>query len=548
MKRLVCLLALAGCGSPAVPGVRFANAPAVEVVNDRRHVANQPSERPYERYLGHFDGSFHRLVTRKLELKRPERARGVNALDEVPDSTWFTNRIGVRDVSPDDLLHMPGSIGSPEHHKPWTIISSKVGGLTIGFIIKDARGEKYLVKFDPKGYPEGETAAQIIIGRLLWALGYNVTDDHVAYIDRSDLVLAPDAKVKDPSGQSFPLDERELDARLARIDIGKDGTLRALVSRYLDGKPLGGHGPEGVRADDPNDMIPHELRRDLRGTAAIFAWLDSVDLHLGNTLDMYVQDPADPERHYVKHYFIDYGIGLGFGATKNRNLRYGYEYEVDWRAMTRSLITLGLVQRPWEDRSAPPYRGVGMLDIDNYDPGRWKPLSPMYTPVRIADRFDKFWAAKLIMKLRREHIEAAVTAAKLSDPRASRWIVDALIARQRKTARYWFSRVAPIDELAMTGDQLCFADLAIGYGFVPARATRYALTFHDARGTRIASLQTRPGRDGLTCSPARLSDGHHAYTIVRIDTHRPGFTGTTYIHVAREPRTLVPRVIGVWRE
>jgi hypothetical protein len=549
MKRLAWLVVLAGCGSSAsVPAVRFANAPAVDVVNDRRHVAKEPKERVYERYLKHFDGSFHRRVTNSLELKRHERARGVNALDEVPDSTWFTNRIGVRDVPRDDLIVMPGSIGSPEAHKPWTIVSSKVGGLTVGFIIKDARGEKYLLKFDPKGLPEAETATQIVIGRLLWALGYNVTDDHVVYISKSDLVLAPDAKVKDPSGASFPLDERELAARLARVDVGKNGTMRALLSRYLDGKPLGGHGAEGVRADDPNDLIPHELRRDLRGTAAIFAWLDSVDLHLGNSLDMYVQDPVDPKRNYVKHYFIDYGIGLGFGATKNSNLRYGYEYELDWKAMARSLLTLGLIQRPWESRTAPPYRGVGLLDIDHYNPGRWKPLSPMYTPVRIADRFDKFWGAKLIMKLRREHIEAAVEAAKLSDPRASQWLVDALLARQRKTAQYWFMRVAPIDEVSMRRDQLCFKDLSIAYGFEPAHRTRYALTFHDARGERLAARQVAAALGGVTCSPTRLSDGHHAYTVVRIDTQRPGFKGTTYIHVARDPRTLVPRVIGLWRE
>jgi len=36
----------------------------------------------------------------RFELPRDRRALGVNALDEVPDSTWFTNRIGVRELTP----------------------------------------------------------------------------------------------------------------------------------------------------------------------------------------------------------------------------------------------------------------------------------------------------------------------------------------------------------------------------------------------------------------------------------------------------------------
>lgn len=548
MTRLACLAVLAGCGaSAAIPGVRYANEPPVEVVNDRRDVTEPPKPLAYERYLDNFDGSFHRLVTHKLELERPERARGVNAMDEVPDSTWFTNRLGVRDIPPEHLIEIPGSVGTPEAHTPWTILSSKVGGLSVGFIIEDARGEKFLLKFDPKGFPEAETAAQVIIGRLLWALGYNVTDDYVVRIRKDDLVLAPDAKVKDPSGASFPLDERELAARLARVDVGRDGTMRALASRYLDGKPLGGHPAEGVRADDPNDLIPHQLRRDLRGTAAIFAWLDSVDLHLGNTLDMYVADPADPDHHYVKHYFIDFGIGLGFGATKNHNLRYGYEYEVDWRAMARTLVSFGLVQRAWEDRTKPPYRGVGMLDVDKYDPGSWKPLSQMYTPVRVADRFDKFWGAKLVMKLSRDHIRAAVAAAKLSDPRAAAWLANALVARQRKTARYWFARVAPLDAPTIEGGRLCFDDLALAYGFARARDTRYRVTYFDRNGARLGRAYVVAATAGTACSPLVLSTGHDSYTVVRIDTRRPSFGGTTYVHVAREPRSLAPRVIGLWR-
>ncbi|HEY5927740.1 MAG TPA: hypothetical protein VIV11_38910 [Kofleriaceae bacterium] len=548
MKRIACLLVLASCASSApVPHVRFANAPAVRVVNDRRNVPKQPEEIDYDRYLDNFDGSFHRLVTRRLELKRPERARGINALDEVPDSTWFTNRIGVRDVPPEQLKNMPGSVGTPEDHKPWTIQSSKVGGLSVGFIIKDARGEKFLLKFDRKGLPEAETSTQIIIGRLLWAIGYNVTDDYVVRIRKEDLVLAPDAKVKDPQGQSFPLDQRELEARLAQIDVAQDGTMRALVSRYLDGKPLGGHPGDGVRADDPNDRIPHELRRDLRGTYAIFEWLDHSDLHLANSLDMWVSDPANPDHHYVKHYFIDFGIALGTGAVKNDDLRFGYEYQLDWKAMARSLFTFGLIQRPWEDRKKPPYRGVGLYDIANYDPGTWKPLTPMYTPVRVADRIDKFWASKTIMKLRREHIQAAVDAAKLSDPRAVAWLVDALIARQRKTARYWFERVNPVDELRVESRGLCFKDLSIAYQFAPARGTQYTLTFFDARGRRIARRAVAAG-GGTTCAPLELSVARDAYTIVRIDTRRPGFSRSTFVYVARDERTTAARVIGIWRQ
>src|SRR5688572_22004822 len=39
--------------------------------------------------------------------RAPIRAVNLNTLDEVPDSTWFTNRIGVRDLSREELLRGP---------------------------------------------------------------------------------------------------------------------------------------------------------------------------------------------------------------------------------------------------------------------------------------------------------------------------------------------------------------------------------------------------------------------------------------------------------
>jgi hypothetical protein len=44
-----------------------------------------------------------------------------------------------------------------------------------------------------------------------------------------------------------------------------------------------------------------------------------------------------------------------------------------------------------------------------------------------------------------------------------------------------------------------------------------------------------------------LSPDRDGYTIVRIDTKRLGRTGATYVHLARDPSSAEPRVIGIWR-
>jgi hypothetical protein len=555
MKRvLVSVVVLAAfSSSPRVPSVRFANQPPVTIVNDRRNVPKPPKNREFVRWLYNFDGQFLRPVTRALELERHMRARGVNALDEVPDSTWFTNRIGVRYVSPDEIMNPPGAIGSPEHHKPWTIVSSKVGGLTVGFIMKDARGEKFVLKFDPRGYPEAETSAQIIVARLVWAFGFNTTDDYVAYVKRGDLQLDPKAKIKTLSGSERPMTVADLDRALARVDKQKDGSMRVLTSHYLEGKPLGGHPAEGIRADDPNDRIPHELRRDLRGAYTLFSWLDHNDLHEGQMIDMYVEDPAIAGRKYLEHYFIDFGIALGFATTKNKEPRFGHEFLIDPKTMLENLLTLGLVDRDYEHRTRPAYRGIGHYEIETYDPAHWKAYTPAYRPIYAADRFDKFWGAKIIMKFTRDQIHAAVEAARLSDPRAVEWLTDAIIARQRKTARYWFWKVNPLDGFATSGRtdarQVCFQDLAIAYAFAPARDTTYTVTSYTRTNRRIGSVNVRALDGGASCAPIQVAlDDPESYTIVRIETRRPDFKGSTYVHIAQEPHSSAMRVIGIWRE
>ncbi|HET9989716.1 MAG TPA: hypothetical protein VFQ65_14390, partial [Kofleriaceae bacterium] len=131
--RALALIALAACTTGTdLPPVRFANAPIITVVNDRRDVPHQPATRIYLPALYNYAGTVEKPLVRALELRRAQRAAGVNALDEVPDSTWFTNRIGVADLTADQIRSGPLTVDSPELHLPWTVKSTKAGGASIG--------------------------------------------------------------------------------------------------------------------------------------------------------------------------------------------------------------------------------------------------------------------------------------------------------------------------------------------------------------------------------------------------------------------------------
>lgn len=546
---LVCLVA--ACATPQSPTPRFVNAPAVTVIDDRIDTPVAPAPREFASLLYHLRGNIVRRVTRALEVRRDQRALGVNALDEVPDSTWFTNRIGVRELSLDELRNGPAVAGSPELHTPWTISSTKVGGRSAGFIIKDARGEKYVLKFDEKGFPETETATDAITSRLLWAVGYNVPEDHVVYFRTSDLVIAPNAKVKDVFGNARPLRAEDLAQIMSTIESEPDGRIRGLASRLLDGTWLGGHPVEGVRADDPNDRIPHELRRDLRGGLPIFAWLDHVDVKEDNFLDMWVADPANPARHYVKHYLIDFGKALGAMAEIERDPRRGYTYGLDFAHMIGSLASAGLDERQWENRTTPGLRGVGMFESRRYDPGNWKPYNPSYLPFRLADEVDSFWGAKLLIRFTREQLRAVVDTGRLSDPRAADYITDTLVARQRATALYWFARISPLDGFTLRDDRLCFDDLLLTHRLSPVGAvTRYTISVTNQQGRNLpqpGATELVPSADGHACTtPLELAADDDGYSIIRIRMSRFGRDVSTYVHVARSQG--VRRVIGIWRQ
>ncbi|MEO8701827.1 MAG: hypothetical protein ABI867_17415 [Kofleriaceae bacterium] len=545
MRALLPVLVATACGSSLTPSagpVRFANRNPVWKVDDRHDVPNPPAERSFKKTSFYVD-SYYKLAVRKFNLTRSRRSLGVNSMDEVPDSTWFTNRIGVRVVSSDEIRRGPGP-DTPEQHLPWTIQSSKAGGTEPGFICEDARGEKFLLKFDRADDPETETAADAISARLLWAAGYNVPADHVVYFRREHLKLGKDAYAK-VGGKKKPIDDKFVDTQLATRGREADGRIRGIASMYIPGKPLGGSTREGVRADDPNDLIDHEMRRDQRGQAAFFAWLSHDDIKEDNTVDAWQEDPANKNHHYVVHYLIDFGWALGADSQATKEPYADYRFGLDPALTFRSIIGLGLWREPWENRQPSTIRGVGMFNERDYDPELWKPANPSHFPILRADRFDKLWASKIMMRFTREQLAAAVDAGRFTHPKAKATLVDALVGRQRKTAHYWFRQTSPLDEFSIAEGHLCFTDLALAHRLETAR-TQYAIHVFDVDGKPTGVTGALANTAGRACTDALpLAPGPHRYTIYSISNGR-GVPGVL-LYLAHDAAGK-PRIIGLHRK
>jgi len=539
---------LGACASTSLDPVRFRNQAPVSVVNDRQPIP-KPNRPSFALLLYHLDNFLFRRLTRVMEVPVPSRARNVNSLDEVPDSSWFVNRIGVRELSLDELRRGPNRDAGPDTSAPWHVLGTKVGGKSPGLLIKDARGQKFLLKFDKPEAPDTETGADVVGQRLLWALGYYTPEDSIVFFTRAQLALSPQAVVKDFFDNERPMRPRDLDEVLSRVDQRPDGSYRGLASRFLSGALLGGYWPEGVREDDPNDRIPHEDRRDVRGQYVFFAWLGHTDIKPDNTLDVWVEDPTDASRHHVQHYLIDFGQALGVTGVVERVAADGYSHAAfDFQYAPLSMISLGLWKRPWEGAAAPPLRGVGRFESEHFDPGAWKAQYP-FIPWARMDDFDGFWAAKLVMRFSPQQIRAAVEAGRFDDARAVDYLTRVLVERQRKTGAYWFARVNPLDGFQLVGGDLCFQDLWLSYGLGQAAGTRYRAQAYDFEGRAIGWQASADGA-ARTCfrglSPTR---DHEGYLIVSIETERDRRRlPPVLVHMAIDPTTRALRVIGLRRQ
>ncbi len=129
--------------------------------------------------------------------RRDVRALNVNTVDEVPDSSWFTNRIGRRDMPVAEVVRGPDRTDRLSLDG-WVVTGGKGSGVQPGFRMTDPQGQLYQIEVDPVANPEMATGAEIIGTAFYHAIGYNVVEVYPAEIDRASLVLSDKAMIRDP--------------------------------------------------------------------------------------------------------------------------------------------------------------------------------------------------------------------------------------------------------------------------------------------------------------------------------------------------------------
>jgi len=501
------LAGLAGCGGLSPLPLRPEPIPYADTL---------PIDPPAERYFFQtvrlvkqsVGGEIGDAFSTRDWLGGRHEALNLTHFDDVVSSAWFEHRNGRYPMTLAEITAGPTTTG-PDTSAPLTVVAGKAEGISPGFTVRDASGQTFLFKFDPKGNLQLASAAGVIANRLFYAAGYHTPEDFIVVFDSARLVLSPEAEIDAGSGER-PMTEADLTRVLELTDPLPDGRFLALASKFVPGRPLGPFLFEGVREDDPNDHFHHEYRRELRGLYVVSSWLNHVDMRFENTLDVFIDPPG-----YVRHYLIDFAASLGSGTVRPHLPREGMEYNFDFFPTMGRLFTLGFYREGWEgERIQDTHPAVGWMPVESFEPGDWKPNWPNPAFSKRTDR-DGYWGAKLVGSFSDAQIAAAVDAGKLPTEAAA-VLSEMLIRRRDKVVAHWYDKVTPLERPEATGRaeargtvlQVGFEDLGLRAGLWAVDSTTYRWTFVDPgigvrqRGEAPAvvgarqSLRLRLDRDG----------------------------------------------------
>jgi hypothetical protein len=448
------------------------------------------------------------------------RARNINTIDEVPDSSWFTNRILARPVTIEEAARGPLG-GSGPASGTWSVVRPKQAGFAPGFTMQDGKGETWFVSFDAKGFPEAATGAILVANKIFWTLGYWQVENYLVSLSPDQLVVSPSATVTPPSGKVRAMRPGDIEAVLRRSHRSADGTYRAVAARAVPGRPLGGFRYYGTRPDDPNDIIPHEHRRELRALKVFGAWTNLVDMKAGNTLDALVT--ADG-RSVVRHYLQDVGSTFGTGANAPREYDEGWEYLFEGDLALKRLYTFGFLVPSWQTVRYANNTAVGRFEAIQFDPVGWRPRVPTAAFLR-ARADDTFWAARRVMAFSDDMIRAMVTTGRYTDPQDAKLLADVLIDRRDRIGYAYLVEINPVVNVTLGSDgMLAFDNAAVRAGVATPPVGGYVVEwarFDNTTGTTSPLGTSTATAAGRTQAPGPLPSESGEYIRLEIRAVQP---------------------------
>jgi hypothetical protein len=265
-------------------------------------------------------------------------ARGINTLGEVPDGSWFANRHGRKRLGAEELVRGSGDHDPPNRKERWRVLLQENRYIRICLWIKDADGTLYMLRFDPPGRLEMSTGAGMIGSRLFHAMGYWVPEHYLVYFKRDQLIAA-EKEMAGIDGGQMPSEE-EIDRFLKMVPRDPIRGYRALAIKAASGaQRLGPYQFHGTRSDDPNDIAPHEHRRDLRGLYILSSWVGNNWISADQTQDLLVKESGVP---FIRHYIEDFFTLLGSGFDQKKDAREGYEALFDFNQTLKNFGGFGI--------------------------------------------------------------------------------------------------------------------------------------------------------------------------------------------------------------
>ena len=446
------------------------------------------------------------------------RAQNVNTADEVPDSGWFTNRVYATPLTTDDVTRGPLTTDGPAPGK-WIVVGGKGAGVAPGFTARDEKGVVWFVSFDGRDNPVAPTAAIAVATRLFWALGYFQVENHLTTLRPENVVVDSSATMR-AHGKRRQMTKKDIDQVFDRSARSADGSYRAIAGRALPGRPVGGFKYYGTRPDDPNDVVPHEHRRELRALQVFGAWANLVDMKAGNTLDTVITENG---RSVVRHYLQDVGSTFGTGALAARDGDEGYEYLYEGEMLSKRLLTLGFFLSPWQTVDYDEHPEIGRFEGDDFEPEDWKPRVPV-AALRQIRPDDALWAALRVMAFTDDMIRAAAKTGTFTDPAAEKLLADILIKRRNKIGRVYYSRINPLVRFELTDTGLAFENPAVKAGLSEAPKQGYHATWYRFNNGTGAADQigspTTTSQEQLQ-APADLPRDANSYVKVSVRAVEP---------------------------